>query len=835
MRTALRQLTKTPGFAIIVMLVIGLGIGVNVATFGAIDALFFRPPSGVTDPGTARRLEVTMPPVPGQQVFFNLNYSFADVAALAARHEAFASLAPYATGVASLTDVGTLGRSPAMSAEGEPSKVHVTLAGGRYFQTLGVRPALGRAFTAAEDSTFDAAPVVMLSSRFWHRMFGGDRSVLGTTIRLDGRPFTIVGILPDEFKGIELEPADLFMPVGMASAIGYQSEYIRKPSMKWLSVVARLAPGVDDRRAEAVATTVLHGIDATSADGPVLGFDAKRGRGVKAVPLNSHFGQGAFATSSPVPLWMLGATLAVLLVVCANVANLLVARAERRRREIATRIALGAGRRRIVRQMLAEGLVLAAGGGALGMLIASFGARILLLIPHMPALDNLVDGRAALFALAATLVTTVGFAVAPALHAARGNAGELLRAGTRGTARATPIRAALLAVQFAASLALLGVGALFVRSLRNVQAVDVGFDIAQTVAVTADWDAFGVTSKEAKSLLERAAERARALPTVTGATLVAIEPFTGVSMGSLTVPGRGDLSAISGVPGGMFFTNAVGDPYFRTLGIPIVRGRTFDASDADSMAHSVIVNETFAKRIWPGEDAVGKCVSTDTKGEGPCMRIVGVARDARFTGLTSPIAPIFFTPFSQQTSGPAQLIVSLRAGLSDSMRRQTMRALRSTIVGLDSRVPFAGVHPVGEAMFASALAPYRVSATAFTVFGVLALTLAAIGLYGVVAYAVTQRTGEFGVRIALGARARDVMSLVLRQGIRLVGVGAAIGFAAAIAVARMLRSRLYGVEPVDAPALIAVALVLAIVSLVACWLPARRASRVDPAVTLKYE
>jgi ABC-type antimicrobial peptide transport system permease subunit len=306
-------------------------------------------------------------------------------------------------------------------------------------------------------------------------------------------------------------------------------------------------------------------------------------------------------------------------------------------------------------------------------------------------------------------------------------------------------------------------------------------------------------------------------------------------MSTLTVPGRGDLSAISGVPGGMFFTNAVDTSYFRALGIPVLRGRAFDGRDVPTAPSTVVVSETFAKRVFPHEDAVGKCVMTMTGPGASCVTVIGVVKDVRFLGLTGPMDPIFYTPLSRQTDGPSQLIVQLRPDAPASVVRQTTVALRALVTTLDPRVQFASVRPLGESSIRSAVGPYLVSATAFTVFGALALVLAAVGLYGVVAYAVTQRTGEFGVRVALGARGRDITTLVLRQGARLTLAGGVAGVAGAVAVGRLLKSRLYGVEPVDFPTLGAVAGLLALSALLACWIPARRAARVNPTEALRSE
>jgi predicted permease len=815
---ALRQLARAPGFTLLVVLCLALGIGANVATFGAVDALLYRPPAGIPDPSSLRRLRVEQPPAPGQQVFFNLNLSAPDVEALAARRGTFASVAAFA------------GARTLVEGLGHAAPTDVAVVGPDYFATLGVRPALGRLLGGAEAGLRSGAAVAVVAHGFWRRALGGDSAVVGRTLRVGGRPVTVVGVAAPDFAGTELQPVALFLPLAMGDLIGYPREALADPSTKWMEAVARLAPGAAPAGAAAVATTVLRAVDAQHPS-PVLGFDAKVGRRVAAPALHERFA-AAHGERSPVPVWLLGATAAVLLVVCANVANLLLLRAERRRREIATRLAVGAGRARVARQLLAEGAVLAALGGALGLLVATWGAHAFRLVPGMPPADGLVDTRAALFGGGVTLLTTLGFALAPAVLATRGGAATLLRAGARGTARRAPLRAALLVVQFAASLALLGAGGLFVRSVRNVEGIDVGFDARRMLVVRADWDAFGLTPAETRRALERAGARVAGLPGVGATTLAALAPFAGASMGSLHVPGREALDALSGVPGGMFFTNLVDTAYFRTLGLPVVRGRAHAAGAAG--AREIVVSETFARRVFPGADAVGRCV-TRAKSDSTCLRIVGVVRDARFLGVTGDLAPIFYGALEPAAGGPVTLLVRVRDGADARAVGGASAAVRAAVVAAEPRARFVEVAPVADGALRSALAPYRLAAAAFTAFGGLALLLAAVGLYGVVAYAVAQRTGEFGIRMALGARGADVRRLVLRQGARTALLGGAVGAAAAVAVGRALRSRLYGVEPLDPPSLAAVAALLVAVTVLATWLPARRAARVDPAVALRAE
>lgn len=828
LRAAVRALRRAPAFSALVVLVLAFGIAVNVATFGAVDALLFRPPAGVRDPGGVRVLRVDPPAKAGQRVFINLGLSRGDGDALRARRDQFARLGLYNVNTTVVrTDPAVLGLDPARR------KVRVTLADADYFRALGVAPARGRLFADDEVRASSAGDVVVLTDAYWRGALGGDPRAIGRMVRLNGRAYTVVGVLPSGFRGTTPEPVDLFAPLSAAPALSFYAERARDPDAYWLNALVRLAPGADARGAAAVASGVLRGRDAARPHS-VLGFDLQAGRRVRAVGLTDRFGAGPDAPSSPVPFWLLGATAAVLLVACANVANLLLVRAERRRREIATRAAVGAGRGRLVRQLFAEGAVLAALGGTLGVVLAAAGARLFRLVPGMPAVEQLVDARAALFAVAVTVATTLLFALAPAVMAARASHGaELLRAGARQVAQRAPLRTALLAVQFAASLALLGAGGLFVRSLRNVRAVELGFDAERTLLAAVDWKSFGVDDAAADRAQRAAMARLRATPGVAGVTRLGMAPFEGIMMGTLRVPGRTDLAALSGAPGGMFFMNVADTGYPAALGAAVVRGRWLAAGD-DAGPGAVVVNEAFARRVWPGADAVGRCVTLDLARDA-CTRVAGVVRDTRYLGVTDSVAPMFYQLRPDTLRQPGALLVRVHPGAPPAAVRRVAAQVGSALRAAEPRVRFATATTVADAAFGETLAPYRLGAAAFTLFGTLALGMAAVGLYGVAAYAVAQRTGEFGVRVALGARGRDVAGLVLRQGLRTVAVGGAVGVLGAVAVGRVLRARLYGVEPLDPLTLIVATAVLATAALAATWLPARRAARVDPATALRSE
>lgn len=817
LRLAARHIRRAPGIAIAVVLCLALGIGLNVATFGVVNALLFRPPPGLQDARNTFHIRLERPVTIGEQVTLNAQFSTADQSALAARRNVFADVGAWSEIDAIVESPSGTTRTPAL------------LADAAFFRTLGVQPALGRLFGATEEGAgAEGAPVTVLSHAFWTRAFGGDSSVIGRSLRIAGRQYAIVGVAPAGFAGVSVRRAELFLPVQMSGSLGGATWAPRSTQSPPLDLVAKLRDGVAPAGASQAATIVLAALDASSGM-RIVGYE-KTGRKVRLAPLNERFPE---ERDAPVPTWMLAATATVLLVVCANVAALLLVRAERRRREIATRAALGASRGRIVRQLLAEGSLLALGGGVLGLVVAFLSLRLLPLIPNMIPLDHVLDVRALAAAFALTAVATLLFALAPAIAAARTDPASLLRSGGRGTAPLHRVSLFLLGAQFAASLVLLSATGLFVQSLARVRAVDLGFDAPRTLELVADWEGMGVEAKRVAPLLEEVRDVARAMPNVSDASLVALAPFRGMSMSTLRIPNQPTAALETGLPGGMVFTNSADQRFFAALGVPLVAGRPFNDAENSGRTPAAIVNAAMAKLLWPGRDPIGQCLLL---GQGDiCTPVVAVARDYRFASFGSAPGPLLVTPLGVPASGAPSLVVRVNADadalplLREQLRAQLLAALRARV----PNVRVVELRPLGESALRSIMAPRQLAASAFGAFGALALLLAAIGLSGSVAYAVSQRAAEFGIRSALGARASSLVRLALARGVRGALAGAGVGLFGAIAVGKGLETRLFGVAPVDPVSLGVAALLLFSVVIVAAWIPARRAARVEPASALR--
>jgi predicted permease len=806
LRHAARSVARQPGFTLAVVLCLAVGIGANAIMFGVVDTLLLRAPAHVLDADRLVRPYVQWTASGVGEVLGN-GFAYPDYLALRDAH-GFAETAAFASGEI------TLGRG----AEARPLKASwVTHS---FFPLLGVRPALGRFFGADEDAVPAASPVVVLGHHLWRQQFGGDPGVLGSEVVLGSDRFTVIGVAPEGFTGADLELVDVWAPVAAATLRWRDLEFDTRRT-SWLTVVARLAPGTPREQAAAAAGVAFFGADgAASSEYP-------DGRIVLA-PIQDARGPAGSRDAS-VALWLSGVALIVLLIACANVANLLLARAIQRRREVAVRLALGAGRRRLVRQLLAESALLALLAGAAGLLIAAWGASGIqaLLAPDTPALAGSLDARVIAFTALVTTLTAVLCGLAPALHAAREDHMLAVRAGTHvGTGRTPRVRLALQVGQIALSLVLLVGAGLFLRSLYNVRTVDLGMDAERVLVATVNLASAGYTPAQAAELHDRMLERARALPGISHASLATSTPYRTNTQVRISIPGRDSLPRF---PMGGPYVNAVSADFFATMGTHTLRGRPFTAADGTGAPPVVVVNETMARVLWPGGEALGECFHTGA--ESPlCAEVVGIVKDARDLGVAVEASPQFYVPLAQAAGfGPGALF--LRTEREPGTVVETVRqALHSLVPDL----PYVDVRPM-QAMIEPQLRPWRLGATMFAVFGGIAMLLALVGLYGVLAFHVAQRTREIGVRMALGAGTGAVVGVFLRRGLAIGVLGIGIGSVIALAGARALEAHLFGVSGTDPLTFAAVIALLLVAATAASYIPVRRATRLDPTTVLRHD
>ncbi|HVF43843.1 MAG TPA: ABC transporter permease [Pyrinomonadaceae bacterium] len=808
-RYGVRSMSRQPGFALAAVLTLALGIGANVSIFSAVNAILFRPLPGVSAPEELAFFYPTEP-----QGRLSGTFSYHDFEEYRAQAKSLSGLAAYA------------GAGLSMREGGRAERVAAQIVSGNYFSTLGVRAGLGRTLIAEEDERADAAPVAVLSHGFWETRFGSNPDVIGRQIVLNERSFTVVGVAQKEFKGASMpkSPA-LWVPVRAASNAGVSAVDLENREASWLHLIGRLGPGVSAERARAEMNTILARLKDSYPEDfrEGLTMDSSPARGFAIAPRK----RGTVNAMAAVALAVVGL---VLLIACANIANLLLARAASRRREIAVRLALGAGRWRVVRQLLTESLVLALAGGLVASLLTLWTAELLAhlfrLIPEdTGALDFSPDARVFGFALLLSLLTGVAFGLAPALQASRPDVGPALKGETppAGGARRLSLRNALVVAQVAASLVLLVCAGLFLRSLRETAAVETGFETKGVLMSALRLDPNRYDAARGGEFYRQALERASSLHGVTSAALASSVPLG--SEGS-----RGTLLVVGAEPqpyaGVEVDRGYVGPRYFETLGIPLLRGRGFDEHDRENSPPVAVVNETVARKVFGGEDPLGRFIRADS--EGPPVEIVGVARDSKYRSLGDERVPFLYLPLAQGYSPSVTLLVR-----TEGAPGALAPAVRDAVVSLDAEA-FAGQATMDEHL-AEALVPSQVVAGMSGGFGLLALLLATFGVYGVTAYAVSRRTHEIGVRVALGARGSDILRLVVGEGMALILTGIAIGLCVSFAATRVIAGALYGVSATDPLTFAGVTLLLASAALLACLVPARRATKVDPMEALRYE
>ena len=832
-RYAVRMLIKRPGFTVIAVLTLALGIGANTAIFSLINAtLFSRLP--VNEPEALVYVYSGNPNDP-----FGVS-SYPDYAEFRDQNQVFSGLVCAGGIAASLNSDDT-------TAQADP--VTGLIVSGNYFEVLGVKAKQGRAISPDDDLTPGAHPVVVISDRLWHTRFSGRADILGQQVKLNGHDFTIIGVMPAEFNGTEIGiRRDIFVPMMMQAVMrpprgGYSGEMdpdlLKVRSNRWLRVVGRLKPGVSREQAQAGLSVIT---DQQAQAHP----ETNGANRIATLTPVSQGDPGQRDQLVSVARLLMGVVGIVLLIACANVANLLLARASGRRKEIAVRLALGASRWRLVRQLLTESVLLAVCGGVFGTLLAWWITDLWKASPPPPGAlpinpDFNLDGRVFGFTLLLALVTGIVFGLVPALQASRPDLVPALKDASHAPdpQRAFNLRGVLVIAQVALSLILLISGGLFLRSLWRAQQIDPGFDADRILTAPVAINLLRYTSAQGREFYRQVVERVEALPGVESATLARAVALSGAtSVRGLMIEGRdsldNDLRSENGGRGtpadnpNVVSVNTVGMKYFQTMGISLVRGRDFTPQDMADRPGVVIVNETFAARHFPGEEAIGHRLSVRGQ-RGPWLEIVGVVRDSKYIALGERATPFAYLPLAQNHE--TGMILHVRAAGDPA---NLVNAVRGEIQSLDRNLPVPGVAPMTDLLDTSLYAA-RMGAVLLGAFGLVALLLASVGLYGVMSFSVSRRTREIGVRMALGAQGRDVLGLVLREGMTLVGLGVGFGVLGAFAATRILAGFLYDVSTLDAATFAAIPVALAVVALAACYIPARRATKVDPMVALRYE
>jgi predicted permease len=821
-RYALRTLLKTPAFTIVVVLTLALGIGANTAIFSLTDQVLLRL-LPVKSPG---QLVVLDGPGAFQgRTFNNATFSYPMYRDFRDQNTVFD---------------GVMARFPSpltLMTNGQAERVSGELVTGNYFEVLGVRAHIGRTFTPEDDRTPGGHPVAVLSYNFWTRRFAADPSVLNRTVTLNGLPMTIVGVTPPGFYGIVVgEHPDVMVPVMMKAQMTPTWDDLLNRRSRWLTVMARLKPGVSPGQAEAAMNVLYRQINEQELKEIKTASQSFRERFV-----NKHLflrpgqhGRSDLRNDFSTPILVLmGMVGMVLLIACANVANLLLARGAARQKEVAIRLSLGASRGAIVRQRLVESLVLSAAGAALGLALAWWTGELLLkMLPFDEASRTLTaapDVRVTLFALAAALVTAILFGLAPALQSTRPALVTTLKdesgsvVGGTGHAR---FRKGLVVAQVSLSVLLLAGAGLFARSLYNLKTLNPGFQADQLLGFSIDPSLNGYSRERSISLFQQLEERLAQLPDVRSATASVIALMTNTEWSStVKVEGYKAKEGEDMNPG----VNAIGPGFFATLGQPLVAGREFTVKDVSGAPRVAIINETMAKYYFGTTSPLGRHIGWG-RDQNPDIEIVGIAKDSKTATLRQEVKRFVYVPYMQeQEIGPMTFYVRARgeaAGVGASVRQAALR--------VDPNLPIFDMKTmsvvVDESLFIE-----RMVAALSVAFGGLATLLAAIGLYGVMSFTVARRTREIGIRMALGAERNSVLWLVLKEVALMVGIGVGVGLPLAFALSRVVQSQLFDLSAHDPTALVAAAAILGCVALAAGYLPARRATRVDPMLALRYE
>jgi len=802
---SLRTLRKRPGFTLTVVITLALGIGANATIFTWIKAVLLEPLPGIEQP--ERLVEVWG----ATRNNSALSLSYLDYLDYRDRNVVFSGLAAHQV------QPLNLGRG------GKPERVWGAVVSGNYFNVLGVKGLIGRTFLPEEDRTPNSHPVAVIGYGLWQRDFGADPKVIGRTITLNEHDFTIIGVTPKEFgspfAGIAL---DAWTPVMMKDYVALPHFSLTDRGSRWLMVMGRLKPGVTVVQAQANIAAIARQLERTYRQ-----TNDQMGAAVYLLSQSPFSLKRSMQSALAV---LMAAVAIVLLIACANIANLLLARAASRRKEIAVRLALGSTRWRMLGQMLTESFVLASCGAAVGLTLAFWTARSLpaFLPPYgiQVSFDTRPDVVVLAFTLGLTVITTVLFGLAPALQASKPDLVAALKdnAAALGQGRRKfPLQHALVISQMALSTVALISAGLFVRSLREAYEADPGFDPHRVLLASFDPFLSGHDDNHGREFYRRLIERVRTLPGVQSVTLARRLPLTlsGIAFANVVIDGYTPAKDED-----MHLNyETVGPDYFRTMRIPLVQGRDFDERDNEHARGVVIINETMARRYWTGGDALGRRIKLDKS----WLQIVGIAKDVKNRTLNEALQPFLYVPFLQDYR--SNMILVARTVIEP---KTMFHAVRAETAALDPKIPMFDAKTFEEHIGLS-LFLQRMAATILSIFGLLALSLAAVGVYGVMAYAVSQRTRELGIRISIGASRSDVLKLILGQGLTLSVVGLIGGLVTALVVTRFSAHLLYGVSSADPVTFTVIALLLLGVAVVSGYFPARRATRIDPVVALRME
>lgn len=819
-RYAFRTLGRTPGFTFVVILMLALGIGSNTAIFSLLDQLLYRP-LPVHDAGAL--VQIDGPGAFRGRSFGGASFSYPMYRDFRDRNEVF-------TGV-----LARFGTASTLVADGQSERVQSEIVTGNFFEVLGVQPAAGRLFSGADEQTPGAHPVVVLSHGYWQRRFGADPAAVGKAVSVNGHPMTIVGVSPRGFHGIvAADSFDIAVPVSMKAVMTPTWDDLDNRRSRWLTVFARLKPDVSIDEAYAQLNVVYKQANQAEIDAMEGGSEAFRQRflakNLEITPGGRGVAQdGELGTSMLTMMAMVGF---VLLIACANIANLILARSAARRRETAVRLALGANRGTLVRQQLVESLVLSVAGGLAGLGVAVLcGQGVMAMLPANDGVNSISivpDGRVLLFALGLSVLTAVLFGLGPALSAGRSavvtalkDEGGAVMSG-KGQMR---VRKSLVVAQVALSMLLVAAGGLFARSLMNLRTFDPGFASDGLVEFAVEPSLNGYPQPRIQELLARIQDEALRLPGVRSASMATVALMAGNQWSwTVGVDGYQPKEGEDMNPE----INTVGPRFFETLGAQMILGREFTAADRAGAAPVAIVNETFQRYFYGNESAVGRRITMG--GERASREIVGVVRDMKTVGVKGDTNRLVYLPLAQQEQVDGASFYVRTAGGAATPGA----AIRDMVRAVDPTLPIFDLQTM-EARMSDSLFADRLLATLSTAFALLATLLAAVGLYGVMSYAVARRRKEIGVRMALGADAATVQRMVLGEISVMAVIGIVIGLAAAIGLGQLVRTALFELSPLDPVALAGAAVLLSVVIFFAGWMPARKASRIEPLRALRTE